>query len=442
MEVRELDGVLVAVRTLSIEKWCGAEGHLHRTMDSGRERVLERIWAHTNGASPGATLLLGLSMGDKSGMSRQARNAFAGLGLAHLTAVSGFHVGMVMLLISFVFRWLGASRRWVGLLSSPWVWGYAIVCGSSPSALRASAMATLASVMVALGRKPDGMRALAIVGLLLIVDHPGLVHGLGTQLSFLATFGILLWFQSRVERPSKLAALVAIPFWATVFTAPAAWPAFGRFPVGFLPANVLLTPCVPVLAVSAALLVVLPPEASSRLAPLVFAVSDALVQWVVWTHGILPQIELLPNPGLLAFSGAVLASFSLLGLRRNIPVYWGLALVSCLLVLRLGWMAWDRPRFHAGAHGDVVVHSAAGASFHSAGRCGSPTDLKWKTRTLLERVSMGPPLPISHSVGGRIAWSDVALVAKASGDARMWLSSPPSPCESPGPHRLPKRPFP
>ncbi len=442
IQSRGMDGVLVSKKTLSVGVWLGFKAQWVKAMDKVLQCVRSRILPKSRSASQGAGLLLGLSVGDKSVMSWEVRKAFSGLGLAHLTAVSGFHVGLVLLFVSLFARCLGVNRRWVGLYSLPLVWAYAILCGASPSALRASGMATLASVMMGLGRRPDGMAVLAIVGMALLVHHPDLVNDLGTRLSFLATLGILLWFQTRTQRPSKLSVMAAIPFCATVFTAPVAWPAFGSLPLGFWPANVLMTPVVPILSLLAVLLVVLPLAISDVLSPVVLFLADGVVQCVLWGNRLLPPWKLVPNRYLLSVAGICLAFFFGLGLRWRYRGYWGLALASCFFVLRLGWIDWIRPRFCDFADGQIVVHSAANTSVFSLGTCGNSSGFKWKTRTLLERVSRGSPLPVCESAGGRLAWSELALVARSSAHAGIWLSSSPSPCESLGPHMLPKRPCP
>jgi len=165
-------------------------------------------------------------------------------------------------------------------------------------------------------------------------------------------------------------------------------------------------------------------------------------QWVMWGHQLLPPLSLVPNRCALALAGTCLAFFFRLGLCCRFQGFWGLALATCFLVLRLAWMDWVMPRFHAFSDGDIVVHSTADAAAYPSRPCGNSWGLKLKTRTLLERVSMDPPLPVRESVGGRLAWSEVALVAKSSAHANIWLSSSPSPSESPDPHTLPRRPCP
>ena len=48
------------------------------------------------------------------------------MGLAHLTAVSGYHVGLVLGMVSLMFRLL-VGRRWVPLLATPAVWALVVL---------------------------------------------------------------------------------------------------------------------------------------------------------------------------------------------------------------------------------------------------------------------------------------------------------------------------
>ena len=112
-------------------------------------------------------------------------------------------------------------------------------------------------------RRLDGLTAWSLAGWLLVRDRPEVVHDVGTQLSFAATLGILMWHRSRslVGRPGWWRAIhsgLAISVVATVFTAPVAWPTFGRLPVVFPMANLLAAPSAMVLAGLGGIQVMLP----------------------------------------------------------------------------------------------------------------------------------------------------------------------------------------
>ena len=133
-------------------------------------------------------------------MPRPVRLAFAGAGLAHLTAVSGFHTGLVSAFVLVLLGAVGWPRRWRPVVLVPVVWAYVGVCGFPASALRAAAMATLAAVALSAQRQPDGLTFLSAAGMLLWVLSPHAVLDLGTGLSFLATAGILCLHASPVIR--------------------------------------------------------------------------------------------------------------------------------------------------------------------------------------------------------------------------------------------------
>ena len=414
---------------------------LDRLRSRASGRLLLRGTDEDTTLNSGGGLLLGLTTGDRSGMTREDRAAFAGVGLAHLTAVSGFHVGMVVGLLSRGLCRLGAGRRWSTLLSLPAVWGYVMVCGASPSALRAAAMVTVAAVILSLGRRTNGIAILSLVGLILIALRPGLVHDLSARLSFLATFGILLWYETR-EAPVRVwQAMVSIPIVATLFTLPVALPAFGRFPLAFLPANVVATPTTPLLCFLAFVVVILPEPASDFVVPWVMALAGEAVCAVGRIHVAMPPCGLTQEPVFLKVAGWGLALSAVIGLVRPRGVIYGVwGALFFMMTLRVGTLYSNGVRHHVLPSGDVVVHAAGKAAVHT--RSASSGVWTWKTRALMERVSKGSPLPVHLDSTGRLSWSDLAMVVRSPRKKAVWVSSPPSHSESPGPHSSPKLPCP
>ena len=105
-------------------------------------------------------LLLGLATGRREDMAYAERQAFSQLGLAHLTAVSGFHVGLWLWMSMAALTWV--PIRWRMLACQPGIWGYVGLCGAPNSALRAACMAGLVALAVATGRKLDAWRSLTV----------------------------------------------------------------------------------------------------------------------------------------------------------------------------------------------------------------------------------------------------------------------------------------
>ena len=443
LAAKGVSGVLHLDRVLSIQRGPSFAAAARAQCFAWGRHARNRLMGFDSPEGSGAGLLLGLSTGDRSGLSRSTREAFSGVGLAHLTAVSGYHVGLVLGMVSLGLRFM-VGRRWSTLFAIPAVWVFVLVCGAPPSAVRAAGMATWLGGGVALGRRMKGLSILAVVGLLLLAFSPWLIHDLGTRLSFSATVGILLWFQNREVRPGWFRMALAIPLVATAFTAPFTLPVFGRFPTAFLPANLLATPVVPLLSLLAALLVMLPFSIAESLAPAALWMANGAAQGVERIHALCPPVRLVVPTGILIGMGMTLLVSCLLGMVSKVRV--GLCLLLALAgsgcLLRMGQWRMETFYIHALPGGDVVVMAQGKASVFERNGPKNSTAWKWKTRTVLERVSIEAPLPIRADPGGRLMWSDAALLARSPRDGRVWVSSPRSRSESLDPHRLPKTPCP
>ncbi len=380
----------------------------------------------------GAGWLVGLAVGDKSGLSREAQKAFSGLGLAHLTAVSGFHVGLVTLLMSGLLWWLPSRIRWP--LVVPVVWGYVALCGAPSSAVRAAFMSSLAVLALALGRRGHGLTLLSAVGLFMWWRSPHLIRDVGTQLSFLATAGILIWHagRSNVQHGnglrSRWSQALAIPWVATCSTAPVAWPVFGQLPWLFLPANLVASIAVPGFMLLLILIQVLPQEWSHVVAGHVVWMADAAVEAVVCLHERGPALKLPRSHGALRWIGALLCIGTWAAASRGDRRWMGVCVVlltAALLRLQSGLER--APEVHVLAHsGERVVLVHGRASVFPLEPIKSARATTWKTRSLVERVSSKPRLPTRHA-GDVLVWTPHALMLRLPQDTVLWVSSSASP---------------
>ena len=105
-------------------------------------------------------------------------------GTSHLLAVSGFHVGVVALLASLV---LGRGRP---VALSVVIWGYVLLAGAAPSAVRAALMFQAALAARALGRPVAALNGPCLAAVLLLLYRPFLFWDLGWRLSVLAALTI------------------------------------------------------------------------------------------------------------------------------------------------------------------------------------------------------------------------------------------------------------
>ncbi len=193
------------------------------------------------------TLFTGLVVGDDRWQSAQTSDDFRGSGLGHLLAVSGQNVAFVLLIVMPLVRLLPVSMR-IGVVLFVLVL-FGLVTRFEPSVLRASVMAGLAVVSVAVGRPGSGLRLLGACVVGLLWWDPLLGRSVGFQLSVVASLGILVVspvvvraMADRLMGPAWLRELVGATIGAQVAVAPLLLWVFDDVPVAALPANVLAGP--------------------------------------------------------------------------------------------------------------------------------------------------------------------------------------------------------
>jgi competence protein ComEC len=189
-------------------------------------------------------LVPGLVLGDTSRMPAELTEDFRTTGLAHLTAVSGTNVAILLTVALGLVRWLGLRGRAVPLVGACVMAGFVVLVRPQPSVLRASAMGLVAVLALATGRRREGVPALCAAVLALVLIDPWLARSFGFALSVLATAGILVlapgWRDRLAGRlPEPLAAAVAVPLAAQVACAPVIAMLSAQVSLVAVPANLL-----------------------------------------------------------------------------------------------------------------------------------------------------------------------------------------------------------
>lgn len=198
-------------------------------------------------------LLRGLLVGERDEISDEVIDAFARTGLIHVLAVSGLHVGFVVLIFFLTLELVRVPRRWrlpfilAGLLF------YVYLTGVKPPVVRASLMAAVILIGDSLEREADIYNSLGVAALGILLLQPLQLFQLGFQLSFAAVLGIaylyhpLLFLFTRAIRlrwrPVRWAVtLIAVSFAAQLATLPFAVRAFGRLPLTSIWGNLFIIP--------------------------------------------------------------------------------------------------------------------------------------------------------------------------------------------------------
>ena len=294
--------------------------------DTGLRHRLEHVrrtvgaFFDTHLSATPAAILRALIIGDKSRLEPELRDSFTRVGVAHVLAISGLHIGLVATLAYGAWWWILARSQYVllrwsvpklaALFTLPVVLLYAGLAGGSVSTLRAVIMVTIFLSALLLDQKEEVFRSLALAALIVSLIWPGAIFDISFQLSFVAVLAIFLglhrfqsWWDNRDEtqavylslwrrrlrRWAILYGLVSLS--ATVGTLPLVAAHFHTVPlVGFV-ANLLLVPflgsAAVVLGLAAAALVFIHTGAATLVVWCAGAVVSAGV-WMVEAIAALP----------------------------------------------------------------------------------------------------------------------------------------------------------
>ncbi len=137
-----------------------------------------------------AALMQAMTLGIRDDLG-ELRDIFSASGLAHILALSGLHVGILVLALGLLLSPLGQKRYPVLIVL---IIGFVLLVGVTPSILRAAAMAIAVLVSLWLGSgRIDVWASLALSALIVLLLYPSWLFDLSFQLSYLAVVGILLF---------------------------------------------------------------------------------------------------------------------------------------------------------------------------------------------------------------------------------------------------------
>lgn len=207
--------------------------------------------ALSNYARPEAEIMKAVLTGDISGLSYSLRDSFASLGVAHLLAISGLHMGIVFLLGyagSFaLFRLIPVLS---GRLDTPFIAKltglagvllYTHFVGGSIPAVRSAIMVACIIVSLILSRRHYLVESLSLAGILILLWTPHSLYTSSFLLSFSAVLGITGVYL-RLEGSPRWLAYILIPVIAAAFTLPITISHFGFISLSGFVANIVFVP--------------------------------------------------------------------------------------------------------------------------------------------------------------------------------------------------------
>ncbi len=193
-----------------------------------------------------------LLLGQRQEISKELIENYSKAGAIHILAVSGLHVGIVMLLISFLLTPLKRFKN--GniiqlIITIIFLWIFAFIAGISASVVRAVTMFTALSIGLAIDRENSVYKNLIISLFFLLLLNPYYLFEVGFQLSYLAVFCIV-WMQPIIYKAWKPKWKFIDYFWqlftvslaAQIGVLPLSIYYFHQFPGLFFVSNLVIIP--------------------------------------------------------------------------------------------------------------------------------------------------------------------------------------------------------
>ncbi len=221
-----------------------------------KSRLLKKI-EKSDKSGKSTALISAITTGDKSYLGKEVKDAFSASGSMHMMAVSGFHVSLIYLFISWLLSFMGNFTvmkllRATVVISILWI--YIAIAGFSPSAVRSALMLSIHIIGGIFSKRDISLNSLCASALLITLADPGSLYDPGFQLSYTAFLSII--FISPVIRGymhtdnkliKKLWNIISVTLACQIGTSLISVNLFGYIPVYFLLSNLLILPLVTII---------------------------------------------------------------------------------------------------------------------------------------------------------------------------------------------------
>ncbi len=197
-----------------------------------------------------SALANGILLGDKTGFDKKIKDDFVRTGTIHIVALSGYNITIVAESITSVLRQIFSFNVSIfgGIIG---IIFFVIMTGGSATAVRAGIMAIIVLIAKYTGRTNIALRTLVIAGLIMILIEPKVIFNISFQLSFLATFGVIviapkiIKYLFFITLRFGIRELLATTLGATLMVLPLIIFSTGIVSVFSIPINILIIPLIP-----------------------------------------------------------------------------------------------------------------------------------------------------------------------------------------------------
>ncbi|GGE40458.1 competence protein ComEC [Psychroflexus planctonicus] len=240
-------------------------------------------------------LIQALLLGQKKQIDRETYTNFSKAGVVHILAVSGLHVGIVLLLLQWVFKpmdYIKNGRIFKTIIIVILLWGFALIAGFSPSVTRAVSMFSLFAIAINMKRKTNTINILCLSLFPILIVKPHFILEVGFQLSYAAVFSIVMLqpklyklYLPKTFLDKTIWSVFTVTLTAQLGVLPFSLFYFHQFPGLFIVANLVIIPFLGILLGGGILVILLAlfhilPEFLVRSYSFLLDLLQGFVEWI------------------------------------------------------------------------------------------------------------------------------------------------------------------
>ncbi|NDV44257.1 ComEC/Rec2 family competence protein [Flagellimonas sediminis] len=264
-----------------------------------RENIIGKLKTYDFGQEE-LGVIQALLLGQRDDISDDTYNNYVNAGAVHILAVSGLHVGILLLLLQFLFSPLEqfpTGRTFKLVIIVTLLWAYAFVAGLSPSITRAVTMFSFLAYAMYLNRPTNSFNIIALSMLFILLVKPLFLFQVGFQMSYAAVFAIV-WIYPKMQRfwypdnflVRKTWQLLSVSVTAQLGVLPISLFYFHQFPALFFVANLLIIPFLGLILGLGILIIFLAlmdalPATLALVYGQIIKLMDTIVAWVAHQEG-------------------------------------------------------------------------------------------------------------------------------------------------------------
>lgn len=216
-----------------------------------RTRIIKKL-SNAGFGSEELSIIKALLLGERNTIQTKTLDAYKNAGAIHILALSGLHIGILLLVLQFLLsplEYLPEGKTIKLIIIVLFLWSFAFIAGLSSSLIRAVTMFTFVAYAMFLNRPTSSFNILALSLFFILLCKPNLLFSVGLQMSYAAVFSIVLFnpIFKKIWEPkhyfiNKIWQLLTVSLAAQLGVLPISLYYFHQFPTLFFITNLAIIP--------------------------------------------------------------------------------------------------------------------------------------------------------------------------------------------------------